>query len=98
LKFGTADQRHPFSPAAILLSTIQNEENRNSSGRTGNSKLVQRRQGLRFHEPPVPAETFLCISSAIQAGGFKSVQEGQVVEFDVTKGPKGLQAENVKAV
>jgi len=40
----------------------------------------------------------LCISSAIQAGGFKSVQEGQAVEFDVTKGPKGLQAENVKAV
>ena len=34
--------------------------------------------------------------SAIQAGGFKSLQEGQAVEFEVTKGPKGLQAENVK--
>jgi cold shock protein len=34
--------------------------------------------------------------SAIQAGGFKSLQEGQTVEFDVTKGPKGLQAENVR--
>jgi CspA family cold shock protein len=36
--------------------------------------------------------------SAIQAGGFKSLQEGQTVQFDVTKGPKGWQAENVTAV
>jgi cold shock protein len=36
--------------------------------------------------------------SAIQAGGFKSLQEGQTVQFDVTKGPKGLQAENVQAL
>jgi cold shock protein len=36
--------------------------------------------------------------SAIQSEGFRSLQEGQAVEFDVTKGQKGLQAENVKAV
>jgi len=34
--------------------------------------------------------------SAIQAGGFRSLQEGQLVQFEVTKGPKGLQAENVR--
>jgi cold shock protein len=34
--------------------------------------------------------------SAIIADGFKSLSEGQVVEFDTTKGPKGLQASNVK--
>src|SRR4051812_12893596 len=34
--------------------------------------------------------------SAIQAGGFRSLQEGQAVEFGVTKGPKGFQAENVR--
>ena len=34
--------------------------------------------------------------SAIQSGGFKSLQEGQTVQFDVTKGPKGWQAENVR--
>jgi CspA family cold shock protein len=33
--------------------------------------------------------------SGIQAEGFKSLAEGEVVEFTVTKGPKGLQAENV---
>jgi CspA family cold shock protein len=36
--------------------------------------------------------------SAIQAGGFRSLQEGQAVEFEVTKGPKGFQAENVRPV
>jgi len=33
--------------------------------------------------------------SAIQGGGFKSLNEGDSVEFEVTKGPKGLQAANV---
>jgi CspA family cold shock protein len=33
--------------------------------------------------------------SAIQSTGFKSLNEGDSVEFTVTKGPKGLQAENV---
>jgi CspA family cold shock protein len=33
--------------------------------------------------------------SAIQANGFRSLAEGEAVEFTVTKGPKGFQAENV---
>ncbi len=33
--------------------------------------------------------------SAIQGGGFKSLNEGDSVEFEVTKGPKGFQAQNV---
>jgi len=36
--------------------------------------------------------------SAIQAQGFKSLAEGDRVEFEVTRGPKGLQAANVKKV
>ena len=34
--------------------------------------------------------------SAIQGDGFKTLAEGQAVEFDVTRGPKGLQAGNVR--
>ena len=33
--------------------------------------------------------------SAIQGSGFKSLNEGDSIEFDVTRGPKGLQAQNV---
>ena len=36
--------------------------------------------------------------SAIQAQGFKSLAEGDRVEFEVTRGPKGLQAANVRKV
>lgn len=36
--------------------------------------------------------------SGIQGTGFKSLAEGQKVEFDVTQGSKGLQASNVKPV
>ena len=34
--------------------------------------------------------------SAVQASGFRSLAEGDRVEFEVTRGPKGLQAANVK--
>jgi CspA family cold shock protein len=34
--------------------------------------------------------------TAIQADGFRSLAEGDKVEFEVTKGPKGLQAQNVR--
>jgi cold shock protein len=36
--------------------------------------------------------------SGIAGSGFRSLREGQQVEFDVTQGPKGDQASNVKAV
>ena len=36
--------------------------------------------------------------SAIQSEGYKSLNDGQAVEFEVSKGPKGLQASNVSAL
>jgi len=34
--------------------------------------------------------------SAIESSGFRSLEEGQKVEFDVTQGPRGQQADHVK--
>ena len=36
--------------------------------------------------------------SAIQSNGFRSLQEGQQVQFNVVRGPKGLQAERVQVL
>jgi cold shock protein len=36
--------------------------------------------------------------SAIQGDGFRSLAEGQTVQFEITEGPKGLQATNVQKV
>jgi len=42
------------------------------------------------------ARIYLPIFSAIQGNGFKSLQENQKVTFDVTTGPKGDQASNIR--
>jgi cold shock protein len=36
--------------------------------------------------------------SAIQGSGYRNLEEGQRVEFTITKGPKGLQAADVKVI
>ncbi len=36
--------------------------------------------------------------SAIQSSGFKTLEENAKVEYDVTQGPKGLQADNVRVI
>lgn len=36
--------------------------------------------------------------SAIQGEGFKTLNEGDEVEFEITQGPKGLQAKNVRRI
>ncbi|MER6083057.1 cold-shock protein [Streptomyces sp. NPDC006654] len=43
------------------------------------------------------ADVFAHYSNIISNGGFRELQEGQKVSFDVTQGPKGPQAENIVA-
>ncbi len=59
--------------------------------------MVQCFEGLRFIQRQTGEDVFVHFS-AIQMDGYKSLNEGQTVEFEVKKGPKGLQAENVVSV
>lgn len=61
----------------------------------GTVKWFNAAKGYGFITPESGEDVFVHFS-AIQAEGYKSLEEGQSVEFDVTKGPKGLQASNVK--
>ncbi len=64
---------------------------------TGTVKWFNASKGYGFIERPDGPDVFVHFT-AIQADGFRSLQEGQRVEFNIEKGPKGLQAANVTIV
>ena len=63
----------------------------------GRVKWFNERRGYGFIEQTDGDDLFVHYS-AIQASGFKTLEEGQEVEFDIIEGPKGLQAANVNPV
>jgi len=64
----------------------------------GKVKWFNDSKGFGFITPDDGGEDLFAHFSAIQSSGFKSLQEGQEVSFDVTAGPKGKQAANIKPV
>jgi CspA family cold shock protein len=63
----------------------------------GTVKWFNERKGFGFLSQDNGEDVFVHYSS-IQSSGFKNLTEGQAVEFEVQKGPKGLQAVNVRAL
>jgi CspA family cold shock protein len=63
----------------------------------GTVKWFNERKGFGFLSQEDGEDVFVHYSS-IQSSGFKNLAEGQAVEFEIQKGPKGLQAVNVKAL
>lgn len=64
---------------------------------TGTVKWFNEAKGFGFIEQESGADVFAHFS-AIVSSGFKTLAEGQKVEFTVTNGQKGPQAENILAV
>ncbi|MDX2417732.1 MAG: cold-shock protein [Xanthomonadales bacterium] len=62
---------------------------------TGTVKWFNDAKGFGFITPENGEKDVFVHFSSIQAGGFKSLTEGQQVSFDITSGDKGPQATNV---
>ncbi|HKY31399.1 MAG TPA: cold-shock protein [Candidatus Polarisedimenticolia bacterium] len=65
---------------------------------TGTVKWFNDSKGFGFITVDGQAKDVFVHHSAIQASGFRSLTEGQKVEFDIVQGQKGPAAENVRAI
>ncbi len=63
----------------------------------GKVKWFNSSKGFGFIETENGQDVFVH-QSAIQSGGFRTLSEGQTVQFDINTGPKGQQATNVQIV
>ena len=63
----------------------------------GTVKWFSDQKGYGFVTPDDGSKDVFVHYSAIQGDGFKSLKEGQAIEFEITQGPKGPQASNVNS-
>jgi len=64
----------------------------------GTVKWFNAEKGFGFISPDEGGQDVFAHFSAIKMDGYRALEENQRVEFDVTQGDKGLQAENIVAI
>ena len=64
----------------------------------GTVKWFNDQKGFGFITPADGGKDLFAHHSAIQMSGFKTLKEGQQVEFETTNGPKGPSATNIRTV
>lgn len=66
---------------------------------TGTVKWFNSEKGFGFIAPDDgSADVFAHYSAIVADGGFRTLEENQKVEFEITRGPKGLQAEDIRSL
>jgi CspA family cold shock protein len=83
-----ADGVYIARPISILDTTME----------TGTVKWFNDAKGFDFITPDDGGEDLFAHFSEVKAEGFKSLQDGQKVSFEVKQGPKGKQAANIKPI
>ena len=79
------------------MSRVVTITRKDRSMEKGTVKWFNAAKGFGFISRPGGEDVFVHFN-AISASGYKSLNEGDQVEFEVEKGPKGLQASNVTVV
>ena len=65
---------------------------------TGTVKWFNAEKGFGFIAPDDGSADVFAHYSAIQTSGYRTLEENQKVQFDITQGPKGPQAENIRSL
>jgi cold shock protein len=81
-----------LKPGLLFSGTRKREQRMRNTGKV---KWFNDSKGFGFITPEDGSKDCFVHHSAIQGAGFKSLSEGDRVEFDVTQGNKGPAAENV---
>jgi len=93
------DVEHRGSPVADTGSAVERLPPKEKAAvAQGTVKWFNGEKGYGFITPDGGAPDVFVHFSAIQASGYRSLEENQRVEFDVQQGQKGPQAANVRAI